>query len=104
MVHSCSLLTTRKGQFKSAVAWLESCLLSNAQGVDAAENSTIVDGTTTAQDECAIKFIENYGTHYIKAARFGSKMSLLTVLDSKIAYSANKEEVKLYNTTEIFEF
>jgi len=52
-----------------------------------------VNGTTTVQDECAIKFLENYGTHYIKAARFGSKMSVLTVLDSKTAYSANKDEV-----------
>ena len=58
-----------------------------------AQNSPIVNGTTTVQDECAIKFLENYGTHYIKAARFGSKMSVLTVLDSKTAYSANKDEV-----------
>ena len=58
-----------------------------------AQTSSIVNGTTTVQDECAIKFLENYGTHYIKAARFGSKMSVLTVLDSKTAYSANKDEV-----------
>lgn len=77
------------GQFISAVAWLESCLLSG----DPTKNSSILNGTTTVQDECAIKFFQNYGTHYIKAARFGSKMSVLTVLDSKAAYSANKEEV-----------
>ena len=82
-------MNTHKGQFISAVAWLESCLLGNAHG----ENSSIVNGTTTVQDECAIKFLENYGTHYIKAARFGSKMSVLTVLDSKTAYAANKDEV-----------
>ena len=87
--HSCLLLATHNGFFVSAVAELESCLLNNTQG----ESSSVVNGTTTGQDECAIKFLENFGTHFIKAARFGSKMSVLTVLDSKAAYSANKEEV-----------
>ena len=85
-------MATFKGQFISTVAWLEACLLSNPQG-EGAENSSIVEGTTTAQDECAIKFFENYGTHYIRSARFGSKMSVPTALDSKTAYTANSEEV-----------
>ena len=76
------------------MAWLQSCLLGGPpfQAAQAA-NSSLLNDTTTVQDECVIKFFKNYGTHYIKAARFGSRMSVLTVLDSKAAYSANKEEV-----------
>ena len=81
-------------QFLSSVSSLESCLLGGLHSQDVQQkNNPIINGTTAAQDECAMVFLENYGTHYIKAARFGSKMSILTVLDSKTAYTANREEV-----------
>ena len=82
-------------QFLNTAKWLESCLLdgSPSQGTPP-QNSSIINGTTTAQDECAIKFFENYGTFYIKGARFGSKMSVLSMFDSKTASFADADNVE----------
>lgn len=82
---------TFASQFLSAVDSLESCLLPDSSSP---QDSLIIPGKTSAQDDCAIKFFKNYGTHYIKAARFGSKMSILTLVDSKTASLASKDEVE----------
>ena len=83
-------------QFLSAVELLESCLLddSSSSGEQQAKKSSILEGKTAAQDECAKKFLRNYGTHYIKAARFGSKMSILTVLNSKAASRVSRDRLE----------
>ena len=83
-------------QFLSAVDSLESCFLDvlASAGELQPNKSSIIEGKTAAQDECAIKFLENYGTHYIKAARFGSKMSILTVFNSTTVSSASKDDLE----------
>jgi len=81
------------GQFKAAAEEVETCLMQGPPFNVEATTDGAINGTSKLQDECAMKFIENYGTHYIKEAKYGSKMSLLTVLDSKKAYSAKKNEI-----------
>merc|ERR1712106_101895 len=81
------------GQFKSAVKELEMCLMQGPPFNGDSALDGAINGTSKLQDECGMKFIRNYGTHYIKEAKYGSKMSLLTVLDSKAAYSVDKEQV-----------
>ena len=81
------------GQFKDAAEEVEACLIQGPPFNTSSKADGAINGTSKFQDECAMKFIRNYGTHYIKEARYGSKMSLLTVLDSKAAYSANKDQI-----------
>ena len=89
------------GQFLSAVDSLESCLLDDSLGELQPNKSSIIEGKTAGQDECAIKFLENYGSHYIKAARFGSKMSILTVINSTASRRASKNEMEKCATENI---
>lgn len=94
---------TFTGQFISAVQGLESCLMAGPPftGMDTEKNSSSTDRsfdlnmtlTTPLQDACVMNFLKNYGTHYIKAAKFGSKMSILTLMDSKASYFAKKDQV-----------
>ena len=80
-------------QFKAAAQELETCLLQGPPFNTTAETDGAINGTSKHQDDCAMKFIRNYGTHYIKEAMYGSKMSLLTVLDSKAVYNKDKEQL-----------
>jgi len=71
-------------QFKTASKSLETCLKTAGQN-QILEYSV----KNPATDECVKTFFENYGTHYIKKASFGSKMSVLTVLEGEVLNTAN---------------
>jgi len=70
--------------FKNYVVMLDDCL------------SSLSDYTkkTEENNECVRKFIENYGTHYIKSARFGSAMSVITIIDNRVEFNASRQQIE----------
>jgi len=74
--------------FESAVVALDSCLSS----------LTDYNSKTEIHDECARTFIRNFGTHYIKYAKFGSQISVITVLDKRVKEYSSSEDIEKCST------
>jgi len=65
------VLTT---MFEDALKALDICL----------KDLTNYDSKTTVHDDCVRLFFDNYGTHYLENAVFGSKLSVLTVMKGEV--------------------
>ena len=81
------------GQFRASVEELERCFMQGPPFNISKQEPGVINGTSKIQDACAMTFIRSYGTHFIRKAQYGSKMSILTVLNSTYAYSANQLQI-----------
>jgi len=75
-------------EFENEVAKLDVNLASLADYSDKTED----------HDRAVKFFFEQFGTHYIKSARFGSTMSVITVLDKKAEYSGSHHNLEECST------
>jgi len=70
--------------FKAGVKDLEDCLI----GLNS------YNDVTQVHDNCVRIFFDNFGTHYIESATFGSMMSVLTLMEANVLNSATRDQTK----------
>jgi len=77
-----------KEEFKTELNVLDQCL----------GDLESYDLRTQTHDTCVRTFFKSYGTHYIKAATFGSKLSILTVLKKDVLSHSTQKDLEKCST------